>query len=343
MPPPAYPSAVFVRWSSLLLTAFCSACGGEAVSTTSSPQDEVFDISTESIVGGSETSASKGEFVAALFRRSGPDEAYQFTCTGTFIAPDLVLTAAHCSFSYEELSGNRERTKAASPRTARVARRPLKLSSLREADFLEVERVYIHPSYNETNSDGDIAIWKLATRSPGPLAVPASDRLTSLVEKLGLRFRAYGYGFVSDTGPVSESLRQVSLAPFPHEQCRKIHYEIWGQAEGLTPEETITDNVLCAGGVADSGMCSGDSGGPLAVLATDGILQVGVNTFVADRCAAAGEPSGATRVGKYLGWINQCRHGACPTIAAKVGCSEGYFDCDGQLTNGCESTTACAP
>src|SRR6187549_1382685 len=48
------------------------------------------------IVGGVVAAPGEGEFVAALFQ--DVDGEFRHICGGTFVAADLVVTAAHCSF-----------------------------------------------------------------------------------------------------------------------------------------------------------------------------------------------------------------------------------------------------
>lgn len=66
-------------------------------------------------------------------------------------------------------------------------------------------------------------------------------------------------------------------------------------------EESITDNMICAGfaeGGKDS--CSSDSGGPIV---ENGIL-IGVVSF-GRGCAEAGFPGVYTRLGNFVDWINE--------------------------------------
>jgi hypothetical protein len=72
------------------------------------------------------------------------------------------------------------------------------------------------------------------------------------------------------------------------------------------PPEEITDNMLCAGGLAEQDTCQGDSGGPLFVPSSREatMLVVGLSSFGGDSCGAEGEHGAYTRVSRYLPWIN---------------------------------------
>lgn len=49
-----------------------------------------------------------------------------------------------------------------------------------------------------------------------------------------------------------------------------------------------------------------DSGGPLTTEDTDGkVIQIGIVSFVSSRGCTFGDPSGYTKVAKYLQWISK--------------------------------------
>lgn len=69
----------------------------------------------------------------------------------------------------------------------------------------------------------------------------------------------------------------------------------------------VSEEQLCAGGVADKDSCAGDSGGPLVqVNAVEGMprfYQLGLVSFGAKKCGKKDVPAVYTRVTSYLGWI----------------------------------------
>lgn len=50
---------------------------------------------------------------------------------------------------------------------------------------------------------------------------------------------------------------------------------------------------------------SSDSGGPLVIKDGKLVVQIGIVSFVSSRGCAKGDPSGYTRVSKYLSWISK--------------------------------------
>ena len=67
--------------------------------------------------------------------------------------------------------------------------------------------------------------------------------------------------------------------------------------------QVITDNMFCAGYLeASRDACSGDSGGPFVVHYRGTWFLTGVVSW-GERCAARGKYGVYTRLGNYLGWI----------------------------------------
>ncbi|CAG2122432.1 unnamed protein product, partial [Medioppia subpectinata] len=67
----------------------------------------------------------------------------------------------------------------------------------------------------------------------------------------------------------------------------------------------ITDGHICFDTLRDgSGVCNGDSGGPVQCQSTDGQwVQVGVASWTSNPCAIKGYPALFTRVAYYYDWI----------------------------------------
>lgn len=173
----------------------------------------------------------KNTYMAALFVDG------RFTCGGSLVADDWIVTAKHC-FRHTEPSSI----------TVRVS------STKREAggDVVGVTKVVLHP-----NSKVDLALLKLDQMVTGQqlkIGAPArAYRQGSKAMTLGWgKSRANASGYQND-------LRWTKQEITSNRDCR-------GGAHG----------IFCAGRWhnAGSGTCTGDSGGPL-VWGTDGIRKNG--------------------------------------------------------------------
>lgn len=68
----------------------------------------------------------------------------------------------------------------------------------------------------------------------------------------------------------------------------------------------VTDSVMCGEGwaVSTQGACLGDSGGPMVIYENGVPTIIGVTSFISSRGCGAGDPTGFTRVSRFLTWIN---------------------------------------
>ena len=215
------------------------------------------------IIGG--TQAVDGRYPYAVSLR---DNLGHF-CGGSLIAPNVVLSAAHC---------------AQPGKLIKVAIGRHDLTNPNDGDEVNVQSQIPHPKYNQGTTDNDFLILILerdTTEDAGfvqvnPNYVSGGTPVTTM-----------GYG---DTNP-SESVS--SLAPIlMHTEVKTVSNEICSTSSGsvggwdffgitfggynASYKNMITDNMICA---RDDGedSCQGDSGGPLVIRSDTGEdLQVGV-------------------------------------------------------------------
>ena len=261
------------------------------------------------IVGGESTSQREWPWQTALFLRAGGREFY--TCGGSLIAPNWVLSAAHCFQA--------ETSKNADDWT--VASHIGKLSYIglpAGATTRRVKRLVVNERYDTKTHENDVALLELAqplqelTIAPQMVpdrALEANRTVTVtgwgltrwLVPQKDQQGRVTGFVDGLTNQPLDLAKAQ---SPDLHKAAIPLVDVAQCAADYGTQGTTIDARNLCAGlpeGGKDS--CQGDSGGPLmAQTASGDWRQIGVVSFGIG-CALKGVPGVYTRVSAFSDWI----------------------------------------
>ena len=240
--------------------------------------DKNVDTSTPPIIGGDEvdevgkypfqvaiTSFENG-YTSGLF-----DEQY---CGGTLVAPNVVLTAAHCvdhGGDVQAVVGIHD------------------LSDITDAQMIQVSEILIHPEYKDLQNGEpsyDFALIKLSENAdekhlPINLANAQTDFENSPLTVIG-------WGYTENGFP--EILNEVDVSYVDQSACESLYNPF-----------IIDQTMLCA---ADEGRdsCSGDSGGPIFVQSQDGPIQVGIVSW-GYGCALPNYPGVYSRVSNQINWL----------------------------------------
>lgn len=229
------------------------------------------------IIGGKTARKGQWPWQVVIFNRF--KEAF---CGGTLIAPNWVLTAAHCVRKVLYV---------------RLGEHNLDIEDGSEVEFRVVKSIK-HQKYNKTTVDSDVALLRLprpmnATNWIGFACMPSPYQPLPK----NIQCTVIGWGKRRNRDQAGTSLlHQAEVPIIPMDNCKAVYYDY-----------TITKNMFCAGhkrGRIDT--CAGDSGGPLLCRDTTKPNHpwtiFGITSF-GDGCAKKNKFGIYAKVPNYVDWV----------------------------------------
>jgi trypsin len=216
----------------------------------------------------------------------------KFSCTGTVIAPRVVLTAAHCVEDLEAGGFTKPReytvvTGRANPRQAG------------SGNVLQVSATHVFPRFDPGTAHGDAAL--LVLTSPTSAApIPLAGAVDSALYAGGAGVLLAGWGLTSPraTAP-PDSLQSTSNVVLNPSACKSRTRSFY------PPYSTVEQ--MCTIDPPDhrNGGCFGDSGGPVIAHRADGSpVEIGIVSTGGPQCSTK-VPNVFTRVDLISTWAGE--------------------------------------
>ena len=307
-------------------------------------------LPTARIIGGKATSPSRYPYLVSLqktFRRNGLTY-YAHVCGGTLIAPDVVLTAAHCfdcqgaSKCYDRIALGRHDFRSYSEMNMVLdietgfAAGDAAFDGRLTFDISEVKEIK-HPGYRYNLYSNDIgydfALVILPTRASSVAATGAFLRPVQLntfatFPNAQIPLTVAGWGATQTPTPqdnfLSPVLLDTTVQYMTNGQCVQaggyvetngvnVYYSYWN---------FVKENMMCAV-ENNQDACVGDSGGPLIFPGQNGDgsddVQVGIVSFGVG-CANPDFPGIYARISDQWEWLEE-------TVCKETKYDSPNFDC----------------
>ncbi|XP_062040852.1 transmembrane protease serine 9-like [Lepus europaeus] len=228
------------------------------------------------IVGGLGAAPGEVPWQASL------QEGSRHFCGATVVGERWLLTAAHC-FNHTRVEQVRAHLGTAS--LLGVGGSPVKVG---------LRRVLLHPQYDASVLDFDLAVLELArplvfNEHIQPVCLPPATQQFPAGRKCVIS----GWGSTREgNASKPDALQTASVGIVDQRTCSALY------------NFSLTDRMVCAGfleGKVDS--CQGDSGGPLACEEAAGVFYLAGIVSWGVGCAQARKPGVYTRITRLKGWI----------------------------------------
>jgi Trypsin len=225
------------------------------------------------IIGGNDAAQGEWPFMAFILYIDANGNPV-FNCSGTVVAPNVILTAAHCTLV--DTTGA-----SLDPAGFGVVTGSLDWSNPAERQLSLVSRIIKDPLFNPVSGTNDAALLVLAT----PTTAPATALATSAdgyLEQAGTPAFIAGWGATYDGEPLPPTYLQWADTVVQRAIYCRVRDPYFSATLQLCAVDPPQDST---------GTCNGDSGGPVSAFDASGqFVEIGLtsrgptdcNTYTAD-------------------------------------------------------------
>jgi len=240
-----------------------------------------------SVIGGHNATIAQYPSLAYI---EGVQATAGYACTGTVVAPRVILTAGHCVEDIESSS-------IVEPSEIAVATGVSNLTKIPRANISAVVQVLAYPNFDPTKLQGDAGLLILAAPVVAPPIALATTADAALYEP-GDELTIAGWG-IDDrkTGHAPDQLQAASVPVEEAGRCKRgtrRFYPFFDPTHQVCALDIPGFKVTA---------CHGDSGGPAIATRSDGTpVEIGV-TSLGDGSCNPSSPAVFTRVDQISTWV----------------------------------------
>ncbi len=271
-------TAALLLASLALLVSLVAATGATAAADP---------VATASVIGGHNATIAQYPSLAYI---EGVQATAGYACTGTVVAPRVILTAGHCVEDIESSS-------IVEPTEIAVATGVSNLAKIPRANISAVVQVLAFPNFDPTKLQGDAGLLILAAPVVAPPIALATTADAALYEP-GDEVTIAGWGI--DDRKTGHAPNQLQAGTVPVEEASRCKrgtrsfYPFFDPTRQVCTLDTPGFKVTA---------CHGDSGGPAIATRPDGTpVEIGV-TSLGDGSCNPSSPGVFTRVDQISTWV----------------------------------------